>query len=120
MTPDAVQDAYRRALGSLGNGEEILMRRYTGTGSNRPRFDVAVAARVVDYMPNELVGDIKQGDRRLIVLAEDLVARQYPMPVKRTDRVVVRGKECSIEALDDNTRRIGSTLIAYEMRVRGA
>lgn len=120
MTPDAVRDAYERALGIEGNAETVTLRRYTGTGANRPFFDTEVSARVTGYQPSDLVGDIRQGDRQVIMLADDLIVAQFPMPVRQTDRLIVGGKECSIEALDDRTRRIGSTLIAYELRIRGA
>lgn len=121
MTPEAATAAYRRALNLDNLGEPVEVRRYTGTaGTNRPKFDATVMARVTDYQPSDLVGDIKQGDRQVILMFEDLIAAQFPMPVKKTDKIVVRNRECSIEMLDDNTRRIGTVLIAYEARVRGS
>lgn len=117
MTPADLKTSYRAAIDAVG--ENIVIRRYTGAGQNRPRFDVAVRARVVDYEPNELVGGISQGDRKLIVLAEDMIAAQAPLDIKKGDKAVVRGKELNIEAADDNTRRVQGVLIAYELRVRG-
>lgn len=99
-------------------GETIVIRRYTGAGTNRPRFDAPVRARVMDYVPHELVGSIVQGDRKLIVLAEDMVAAQIPLDLRAGDKVVVRGKELNIQAANDNTRRIAGELIAYELQVR--
>lgn len=116
MTPDEARDSYRRAMDVAG--ETILIRRYTGAGTNRPRFDATVRARVVDYVPHELIGTVVQGDRKLIVLVEDMVAAQIPLDLRAGDKVVVRGKELNIQAADDNTRRIAGELIAYELQVR--
>lgn len=117
MTPAQARSTYRRMMGLVG--ETVLIRRYTGTGANRPRFDAEVTARVTEYEPKELTGTIQQGDRKLIVLAEDLMQAQFPTPIKKGDKAVVRGKELNIEAPDDNTRRIDGELIAYELQVRG-
>lgn len=116
MTTDQIAADYRRAMDAVG--EVVTFRRFTGSGSARPRFDADVRARVMDYTPDELVGTIVQGDRKLILLAEDLIAAQVPPP-RKGDKIVVRGKELNIEAVDDNTRRVQGVLIAYEMQVRG-
>jgi hypothetical protein len=117
MSPDAVKDTYRRMITDLG--EPILVRRYTGQGSNRPRFDAQVRARVTGYGPDELIGSIVQGDRKIIILVDDLIDRQFSIPIRASDKVVVRGKELSIIAPDDSSRRCGTVLIAYELTGRG-
>lgn len=116
MTPDGYKAMYRRRIGV---GEPILIRRYTGAGVNRPRFDAEVRARVVGYQAEELVGGIVQGDRKVIFLAEDLNAAQFAGPITTNDKAVVRGKELAIIAPDDSTRRCQGVLIAYELTVRG-
>lgn len=116
MTPDEIKASYRRAMDEAG--EVVTFRRYTGAGSARPYFDAEVRARVMDYTPDELVGTIVQGDRKLILLAEDMIAAQVPPP-RKGDKIVVRGKELNIEAPNDNTRRVQGVLIAYELQVRG-
>ncbi len=117
MTPDEIKASYRRAMDAAG--EEIVIRRYTGTGPNRPFFDAPVRARVVGYEPREIVGTIQQGDHRVILLAEDMVAAQIPLDLKSGDKAVVRGVELNIEAANGNTRRVQGVLIAYELQVRG-
>lgn len=117
MTPEQCRASYRRFLDHVG--ETVLIRRYTGAGASRPRFDAEVVARVTEFDPSELVGTIQQGDRKLIVLAEDLFNAQFPLPLKRGDKAVVRGKELNIEAPDDNSRRVAGELIAWELQVRG-
>jgi hypothetical protein len=114
VTPEQLRAAYRR---HVSNFETVSIRRYTGTGTNRPRFDWDVAARVTEYAAEELVGPITQGDRKLIVLHEDLVEAGFPFPVQNGAnwKVVVRGKELQIKAVNDNTRRLSGELIAYEI-----
>lgn len=100
-------------------GETIQIRRYTGTGTNRPHFDVDVIARVIGYAEKDLVGSIQQGDRKVIALAEDLLEAGISLPITSGDKVVVRGRELAIIAPDESTRRVAGVLIAYELQCRG-
>jgi hypothetical protein len=119
MTPAQVKATYRRMLDD--RGETVVIRRYGAgiAGTSRPRFDVEVMAVVTGYAHNELVGPLQQGDRRMIVLVEDLLERQFALPITAADKAIVRGRECAILAPDDSTRRVAGTLIAYELTVRG-
>jgi len=101
------------------HGETIAIRRYTGTGTDRTPTDRPCLARVMGYMPEELVGNIVQGDRKIIVLAEDLDGESPPFVITKSDKAMVRGRELAIMAIDDSTRRIAGTLIAYELTGRG-
>ena len=98
-------------------GETVYLRRFAGTGTPRPKTDTALVARVMGYEPSELVGPIVQGDRKLIVLAN--AALTGVLPVTTIDKIVIRGKEVAIKAVDDNTRRVAGTLIALEIQVGG-
>src|SRR5262245_51076060 len=111
MTPDELKADYRNILAD--KFEIVIIRRYTGTGTNRPRMDIPVRARVVGYLPRELVGTIQQGDRKAVCLAEDLTKpttdsppQTLTLPVTTADKLVVRGKELQIIAMDDSTRRV--------------
>lgn len=117
MTPAEVTDAYRRALAVAG--EVVTVRRYVGTGASRPIVEAEVAARVTGYGASELAGNIQQGDRKVLVLADDLVRRQFPGPLKAGDKVVVGGRELTIVFPDDQTRRVAGVLVAYELQARG-
>ncbi len=117
MNAAAARASHRRMITEVG--ETIKIRRYSGTGNARTSTDYEVLARVMGYQPHELVGGIVQGDRKLIVLADDLEASELTLPVLKTDKAVVRGKELAIQGVDDSTRRIGGTLIAYEITARG-
>lgn len=109
----ALSGTYRRMLARYG--ETITLRTFTGSGATRVGTDVSVRARVRDYAPAELVGGLQQGDREVIVLAEDV-----PTAPRKGDQVVVRGRTLNIQAVDDSTRRDGSTLLAYVLTARGA
>src|SRR3546814_16620954 len=87
MTPDRTRDGYRRALAAAG--ELVTVRRYVGTGVDRPVVEAQVAARVTGYAPSELVGNIRPGDSRVVLLVEDLEARQFPLPPPARAPVVV-------------------------------
>ncbi len=117
MTPDECRETYRNFMEEVG--EEIIIRRYFGTGMNRNKFEVKVIGRVMGYEASELIGTVIQGDRKLIVLVDDLETGQFPIPVVKNDKVFVRGKEINVESSDDNTRRINGELIAYVIQARG-
>lgn len=113
MTPADARAMYARLVAATG--ETVILRRINPAA---PPTDVTVRARVTGYSPDELVGAIQQGDRKIIVLAEDIGG--FPVPIReKFDKVVVRGDEIAIEAVDDSTRRIGGELIAYELRAHG-
>ena len=115
MNTELVKASYRRDLKEI-----VTIRRYTGSGANRPRFDAEnIAARVAGYTPHELIGTIIQGDRKIIVLVDDLIQRQFALPVTTNDKVVVEGKELAIIAVDGSTRKVDDVLIAYELQARG-
>lgn len=106
--------AYKQAMNVAG--ETIAIRRFSGTGPSRTSSDTSVQARVIDFTPEELVGNIVQGDRKVICLVDTLSSL---LPITTKDGVVIRGKELAIKAIDDNARRVGGTLIALELRVGG-
>lgn len=114
MSPAEIKAMYANALSEI-----VTVRRYTGSGANRPHFDADARARVVGFSPVELVGSIVQGDTKIILFADDLLDVQFAQPVTVNDKVVVRGKELAIIASDDSTRRVDGVLIAYEIQARG-
>lgn len=116
MTPEAARQSYKRTLRQF---ETVTVRRYHGTGSPRAAFESGCSARVLSYQPSEIVGPIVEGDKRVIMLAEDLESGDIMLPLLTTDKIVIRGKEHAIKAIDDNTRRFGDTLCAYDLQVEG-
>lgn len=117
MTPAAARSALRRQIAQ--HGEAVTVRRYSGTGEARSSADYATTGRVTGYLPDQLAGNLQQGDRKVIMAYEDLAATAIALPLLITDKLVLRGKELAIKALDDNTRRLAGEIIAYEIGVAG-
>lgn len=102
------------------HGEPVVIRLRPAVGTGRPQIDVEVRARVTGYTPQQLVGGIVQGDRKIIILVEDLTAKQVRLArVTVGQWIMVRGTELSIMAMDDSTHRDGTELIAIELNARG-
>lgn len=117
MTPAEVRQSYRENMDAVG--ETIVIRRYTGTGVGRVPHNTNVRARVTGYDERELVGTVQQGDRKIIMLVEDLITAGFAVPVTPNDKIVLRGSMISIVTVDDSTRRIQGELVAYEIQARG-
>lgn len=117
MNADQVKASYAAAMDAAGTVVEV--RRYTGTGSNRPWSEVTVRARIRTYAARELVGSIREGDQEVIVLDQDLIDLQFPLPVRQGDKVMARGKLLNIEAADGDSRSVGPVRIAWVLQVRG-
>ena len=114
MTPSELRAVYRRHLEA--HGETVSLVR--GFGGVAPTTVANLLARVMGYSPEELVGGIAEGERKVILLAEDLAATAIPTPA-RNDRVVWNGKTLNVVAVDDATRRVAGETIAFELRVAG-
>jgi hypothetical protein len=103
------------------------VRRYAGKGVSRAvTAEASALARVAMYKPEQLVGGIVQGDRKVIVLndpaatvASGQVALATMLPLSNDDKLVISGREVAIQGVDDQTRRIQGVLVALEIQVRG-
>ena len=115
VTPARIKALYQDAIEAVG--EDVAIRTYVGI--TETYADSTVRARVVDFSPDQLVGSIVQGDRKLIMLAADVIAASIELTATQNCKCVVRGKELQIKAVDDNTRRVAGELIAYELVVGG-
>ena len=112
MTPAAALAAYRHSINVTG--ESLTLRTFTGSGATRTPADVVVRGRVRNYEPADMAGGTVQGDREIIILAVDV-----PTAPVKGDQVLVRGKWLTVQAVDDSTRRIAGTLMAYVIQARG-
>jgi hypothetical protein len=113
MNAAEIKRAYAREL-----KETIGVRRYTGAGSIRPRFDIFIRGKATPYGATELIGTITQGDQRVLLLVEDIIANLMTLPITTNDKVVVKGRELSIVNPAERKASDG-TLVAYELQVRG-
>lgn len=98
--------------------ETIGVRRYTGAGASRPRYDIYIRGKATPYGTDELVGTVVQGDQRVILLVEDIIAAQMSLPITVNEFVVVKGKQLAIINPAERKAPDG-TLVAYELQVRG-
>lgn len=103
-------DAYARNLTDIA--------ALTGVRTGVALSASGVSCRIVGYTPAQLVGTILQGDQSIILLKRDLDAQGFPRPIKG-DKVTVNGVLMTVQAVDPNTRKIGTTIIAYVAQVRG-
>jgi hypothetical protein len=125
MTPAQSLDQHRLMLAEIG--EDIEIRRYTGSGASRVVVKRAIIrGRVLGMGSKELVGETVQGTRKIILLndpdaaiAPGNVALAELLPLATTDKLFFRNSEVAILGIDDDTRRIAGVLIALEILVRG-
>lgn len=129
-----VEDAIAKYQAALEQFEQIKIRRYAGTGTNRPYFEALAWARPVGITSKRggadaLIGTITEGFVVLIVSAKDLRDAQFPLPLSTNDKALIKNKtangenetykEFAITTIDAGTRRYGGTLLAYEIVIKG-
>jgi len=103
------------------SGEVVTVRRVVPNGAP---IEAAARAIITGYTADELVGGIQQGDRKIILMAEDLRAQNFPEPVRPPDRIRLRGSApgsvtLTVSSADDSTFRHGGVLHAYLIRATG-
>lgn len=109
MNLDLVADA----IDKIGT-DDIILRRLAPRGL---RFDCHMRAVVRGFAPDELVGGIQQGDRKVIISNRNIEARQWPGPPRRGDQVLIGDHTATVQDVD--TTEIGSVIVKHEMLVRG-
>lgn len=113
ITADEIKSHYAEEL-----QEPVIVRRYTGAGVNRPRFDAEVRGKAWGYSAKDLIGTIQQGDQRVLVLVDDLIARGFALPITSSDKVVVKGRELAI--VSPGLRKApDGTVVVYDLQARG-
>lgn len=123
MTPAEIKADYRSMMGE--RGETVTIRRFTGTGGNRPYFEADVKAVVTGYSPELLAGSLTEATKKAIILAQDLIDAQWGVAagtnrlIVETDVIFVRGKSHTILAADDASRRVATEIIAIELQLKG-
>jgi hypothetical protein len=97
-------------------GETVILRRLAGTTVQIP-LDVTLKAVVRGYGPEELVGGIQQGDKKVILSQVDMENSQWCWPVKPQDRVIIEGRPTVVQSVDK--RKISEDTAMYVLQVRG-
>lgn len=129
MTADpSIVAAYRSAFARLGMTVEVTFTRITGVAPHKVPVSATVRAVVRNFMPNTTeveqtgiadskLGAISQGDRQMIVMAVDLAAKNFPLPLQKNDKVTLpSGEELTVTAVDAYTRAAAD---AIELKATG-
>ncbi len=103
------------ADGIVQNGQSIVLRR---PGPHSTYFDVVLPAMVRAYQPQELVGGITQGDRRVVISDREITAAQWPGPPRQGDQLLINGKTATLQA-NAATILVGDFVVKHIMQVRG-
>lgn len=116
MTADELKAQYAQDL-----KEAVVVRRYTGLGSNRPKFEVTVRGKSWGYAPKELVGAIQQGDTRVLLLVDDLITKGMALPLTASDKLLVEGRAgVELAIIAPRLRKAeDGTPVAYDIQSRG-
>jgi hypothetical protein len=125
MTPPDALAQHRSMLAETG--EDSAARRYSGLGNSRLiAQESIVRGRVTGLGAKDIIGDIKISDRKVILLNDPAatvplgkVALSLLLPLRTTDKLLVRDRELAIQNVDDDTRRVAGVLIALEIVARG-
>ena len=104
-------------------GIPVRFERVTGFAPNATTISATVTAKVMKYAldtvtvaetgyPASKQGAIRQGDREVLVMATDLAAQGFPLPVLKSDRIVLlaTGDTLSIIAVDANKRAMAGCI----------
>jgi hypothetical protein len=95
----------------------VRFERVTGFAPNVVIISATVTAKVMKYAldtvtvsetgyPASKQGAIRQGDREVLVMAADLAAQGFPLPVLKSDRIIIdaTGDTLNIIAVDAHKR----------------
>jgi hypothetical protein len=96
----SVQAGYRRMLAR--RGQWVIVRRISGDAPSTTVFNAMVLADVQDYQPKTPVSEVKPeggitlGARNVILLAADLAAASFVLPVTKNDKIVLNPSSASL------------------------
>jgi hypothetical protein len=109
----------------LGYGEDIILRRVSGTAPNQTNVDVACRARVDAISVAQIVAGIPATDLNIIISPTQIVSANWPAvgssPIPRMngpDKVIMRGAAPRTIAFVD-PKIINGELVRINMRVTG-
>lgn len=104
----SVASKYRRLFTKAGR--TVSIERQVANSS--PKTVDNVRVRIRNFTPEEVAGGVTAGQRKILVLAEDVTSIA---PLKSGDTFIVDSSRFSIvQKPDDQTHRDGETLLAYD------
>lgn len=127
MSDPNIVAGYRRAISIAGI--PVQFQRINGQAPYTASIFANVTAVVREYSPDggeasrtgfgsSHVGAITQGDRMVIVLEDDLNAQRFPLPLKKSDKVIIvsTGQVLTITEVDAFKRAVAG---AIELKASG-
>lgn len=113
--------------GLAARGQDVILRRISGSGPSATSIDVACRAVVRGYRPEELVGGIAQGDSQVILSPSEIRSSGWPDPgglpsgsaslPKKGDKLIVQGRMRTIEAVAPI--QVAGELVRIDLQIRG-
>lgn len=113
--------------GLSARGEDVVLRRISGSGASITNTDVTCRAVVRGYRPEELGGGIAQGDSQVILSPSEIRASGWPDPggspsdaaslPRKGDKLIVKGRMRTIEAVAPI--QVAGELVRIDLQVRG-
>lgn len=97
------------------NGRPMLLKRRTGTTT--ATTDVTVNGVAQAYAPENLAGDILQGDCKVTISNAEIASAAWPGPPKRGDQIEIDGRTWVLRGVE--TKYLGSVVLAHVLHVRG-
>lgn len=110
---------------SLANREVVRLVRRTGSVIS---YSVDCPARVRDYRPDELIGNIDQGTSEVVISSTQIIEKGWPGPATTSAagdrRVPVKGDLCIIQQRPRNIQAavpvyIQGELVRINLQVEG-
>lgn len=123
MTPAEMISSLDRALAQYG--EDVTLRRSTWVEGVATHMDAGIRAKVTGYLPDELVGGIVQGDRKVILSPTGIAAEAWPAADATVDERMPQVGDVVISAgrayrvMAPNPLRAGGEVVRIELQVRG-
>lgn len=98
----------------LREGQPLTLRR---VATGQTAIDVAVTGVLRDFQPHELVGNIIQGDRRVILTNDEISAAGWPLPIRKGDQVLDGTKVYTVQGCSTAQRQ--GSIARHDLVVRG-
>ena len=102
----------------------MVLSRVTGQNPNAPigtnpitEIAVGLLGVMRGYRPEQLNGDIRQGDSNVAILNDEIAAAAWPGPPHVNDKLTIDGVDWTIQGAFNVWD--GTTLIGHDLWVRG-
>lgn len=103
--------ALDRALAADGN--DVTLQRLV----NGSLVKVAVRAALAGYEPHQLVGNVKQGDRKVVISNTEIANANWPGPPRSGDQIVIDGRAWAVQGCDPIS--LGGEYVRHNIQIRG-